>query len=45
MIAHQAVSVADPPVSFDNVSGDFEEFPTITFVEEDVLAGISRLVK
>ncbi len=41
MIAHQAVSVADPPVSFDNMSENFEESLTITFIEEDILSGIS----
>lgn len=41
MIPHQAVSVADPPVSFDNVSENLEESLTIIVVEEDVLSGIS----
>jgi hypothetical protein len=33
--------VADPPVSFDNVSENLEESLTIIVVEEDVLSGIS----
>jgi len=45
VIAHQAVSVAGPPVSFDNVSENFEESFTITFIEEDVLLGISSTDK
>lgn len=45
MIAHQAVSVADPPVSFDNVRENFEESLTIAFVEEDILLSISSAGK
>jgi len=41
MIAHQTVSMADPPVSFDDMSEDLEESLTVIVIEEDILADIS----